>query len=70
MEFKHLKYVKQSYFEHFEDSFEYVKLSLKATFYFAVHTIYPDLFEYQGSKTIKKLNDILQEKINKINEIR
>ncbi len=68
MEFKHLKYAKQSYLEHFKDSIKYVGLSLKASFYFTVHSIYPDLCEHKGSNTIKKLNDILQKKIQSINE--
>ena len=65
MEFKHLKSVKQSYFNHFKDSIKYIKLGLKAVFYFGVHSVYPDLYEHQGSDTIKELNDILQEKIKK-----
>lgn len=69
MEFKHLKYAKQSYFEHFFDSIKYVKLGLKATFYFGVHSVYPDLYEHQGSDTVKQLNYILQEKIKKIQNV-
>ena len=69
MEFKHLKYAKQSYFEHFKDSTKYVKLGLKATFYFGVHSVYPDLYEHQGSDTIKELNDLLQEKIKIIKNV-
>ena len=69
MTFKHLEYAKQSYIEHFKDSIKYVKFSLQAVFYFTVHSIYPDLFEHQGSDVIKKLNDILQEKINKIQKL-
>ena len=69
MVFKHLEYAKQDYLEHFKDSMKYVGLSLQASFYFTIHSVYPDLCEHHGSDVIKKLNEMLQEKISKINQV-
>lgn len=62
MKFRHLEENNQTYNEHFKDSFKYFKLSLKSSFYFLCHAIYPDLFVDKGSKTIFKLSKIIQSK--------
>lgn len=59
MQFIHLNYVKQTYCEHFIDAISYSCTAFKATCYFFVHAFWPDLFEFDGSREIEKLNDIL-----------
>jgi hypothetical protein len=68
MNFKHLKYVKQGYFEHLIDALSYSFVSLKASIYFFIHGLYPDLFEFDGSTHINNLNTILTNKKKKITE--
>jgi hypothetical protein len=68
MEFKHLKYVKQGYFEHLFDSLYYSITSLKASIYFFINGLYPDLFEFNGSNEIQNLNTSITNKILKIIE--
>ena len=60
----HLTRVKQDYWSHFFDAMLYSFIALKAFFYFFVHAIFPDLFEFDGSREIQKLNDILIYKIH------
>lgn len=60
---KHLEYAKQTYFEHFEDSMKFFGLSFKASFYFFIHAINPNVFEKSGSRTIFKLNEVIAKKI-------
>jgi len=62
----HLTRVKQDYWSHFFDAMSYSFTALKASFYFFVHAIYPDLFEFDGSREIHKLNDILVSKSKKL----
>ena len=62
----HLQKVKQGYYEHFFDAIYYCGISLKASFYFFIHSLFPDLFEFDGSNTIKQLNNILEKKKQKI----
>ena len=57
--FQHLTRVKQDYWSHFFDAMSYSFIGLKACFYFFVHAIYPDLFEFDGSREIENLNNIL-----------
>ncbi len=59
MEFNHLILNEQTYFSHFKNSMLYSYISLKASFYFFIHGIYPDIFEFNGSKTIYTLYNIL-----------
>jgi len=66
--FNHLESVGQSYTEHFSDSMNYSWKSLKSSFYFFAHGIYPDVFEKSGSDTILDLKNIIQDKLDKINE--
>lgn len=66
MDFKHLKYVKQSYFEHFINAFSYSCRAFKAGFYFLVHSVWPDIFEFDGSREIEDLNSVLIYKKRKL----
>ena len=66
MGFNHLKYVKQTYFAHFMDSFSYSFRCFNAGFYFLVHAFWPDLFEFDGSREIDDLNSILTYKRRKL----
>ncbi len=63
--FRHLQQVNQSYISHFCDSINYSFISLKASFYFLIHSLWPDLYEFDGSNTIKELHNILEEKKRK-----
>jgi hypothetical protein len=66
MKFTHLKYIKQTYLEHFIDAISYSFMSFKASCFFFVHAFWPDIFEFNGSKQIEQLNNILVEKRNKL----
>jgi hypothetical protein len=68
MESKHLKYVKQGYFKHLFDAFGYSFISLKASIYFFIHGIFPDLFEFNGSNEIQNLNTVLTNKKLELNK--
>jgi len=57
--FTHLNRVKQDYWSHCFDAMSYSFIAFKASFYFFVHSIYPDLFEFDGSREIENLNSIL-----------
>jgi len=65
--FSHLRLVKQSYFEHFFDAISYSFMAFKASFCFFVHSIWPDLFEFDGSNLIARLNAILADKKRRLN---
>jgi len=65
--FGHLKRVNQTYIEHWFDAINYSFISLKASFYFFIHSFCPDLYEFDGSKTIKELNTNLEEKKRRLN---
>jgi hypothetical protein len=66
MEFTHLKFVKQGYYEHLIDAFGYSFTSLKASIYFLIHGLFPDFFEFNGSNEIQNLNTVLTNKKLKI----
>lgn len=66
--FNHLESVGQNYTEHFNDSMSYSWTSLKSSFYFFVHGIYPDVFETSGSNTIIELNNQIKEKLDNLNK--
>jgi hypothetical protein len=59
MEFNHLIATEQTYFTHFKNAMFYSYTSLKASFYFFIHGIYPDFFLFDGSKIVYKLYNIL-----------
>jgi hypothetical protein len=62
MHFSHLLKINQTYFDHLIDALSFSVISAKACFYFFIHGIYPDIFEFNGSDEIKKLNEILIQK--------
>lgn len=66
MVFKHLENANQTYFEHFKDSFTYFILSLKASYYFLAHAIYPDIYETSGSSQIYEIYSCILDKYKKI----
>ena len=53
-QFKHLQELNITYTEHFKNSMSYSIQSLKASFYFFIHAIYPDVYLTNGSNTIKQ----------------
>lgn len=60
----HLERANQTYSQHFKDSIYYSWLSLKSSFYFFFHAMYPNSFQSSGSDTVNHLNGILVEKLN------
>lgn len=63
--FSHLTRVKQHYWQHFFDAISYSFMAFKASGFFFVHAVFPDLFEFNGSREIANLNTILVNKKNK-----
>lgn len=63
--FKHLQIINQTYCCHFCDCMCYSWSSLKSSFYFFLHGIYPDIFQHNGSETILELNDKIRQKYSK-----
>lgn len=57
--FTHLQILKVSYTKHFKHSMYYSFQSLKSSYYFFVHAIYPDYYTTNGSTTIKQLNETI-----------
>jgi hypothetical protein len=57
--FIHLQILKVSYTKHFKHSMYYSFQSLKSSYYFFVHAIYPDYYTTNGSTTIKQLNETI-----------
>ena len=64
--FKHLEKVKQTYIEHFFDSIVYFFYSIKASYFFLVHSLYPDFYETSGSTEIRNLHMKILDKYKKI----
>jgi hypothetical protein len=67
--FQHLKLAKQSYIQHFYDSFTYGCMAVKASFYFFVHSLYPDIYEWNGSSQIQFMNTLLQNKKRQVENV-
>jgi hypothetical protein len=68
--FKHLVFANQTYLEHFKDAIRYSFISLKASFFFFCHAVWPDIFTKTGSDTIHELSEKIYEKYhNRIYEI-
>ena len=63
--FKHLAFANQTYFEHFKDAIKYSFISLKASFVFFCHAIWPDIFIKTGSHTVHELSKTISEKYQK-----
>lgn len=59
---KHLKQIKQNYFEHFKDAIYFSIISFKASYYFLIHAIYPDIYLNDGSQTINYLKVLIDQK--------
>ena len=57
--FNHLNENECSYIDHLKNALRYSSISLKASFYFFVHAIFPDFYIDIGSKTINSLNRII-----------
>lgn len=54
---RHLKENKITYIQHFRRSLYYSAKSFQCSVMFLVHAILPWCFEYDGSRSIKKLNE-------------
>ena len=64
---KHPHKVGESYFEHFIKASGVGLSLLFLVFRIFIHALFPFFFEYSTSNKIKKLNDELQERKNKLN---
>jgi len=64
--FKHLSFVNQSYIAHFKDSIYYSTVSLKASFYFLCHALWPDIFVHSGSNAVITLSTTIKNKYFKV----
>lgn len=63
----HLKTINQTYGQHMLNALKYSALCQKASFFFLIHAIIPDVFVDNGSKTIRQIQDILAQQQNKKN---
>lgn len=63
--YKHLYKTRQTYSLHFKHAFYYSMMSLKASYYFFIHALYPDIYTNHGSNTINFLNYIIQKNIQR-----
>lgn len=59
--YQHLQKINQTYFQHLQNAFSYATQCQKASLYFMVHAIYPDIFVDNGSTTVKRLHERLQQ---------
>lgn len=59
--FVHLNHLNVSYTKHFKHSICYSLMSLKCSYYFFIHALYPDVYVTSGSDTIKKLHNIISD---------
>lgn len=62
MKFRHLEEKRVGYLRHMCRAFYYSLISLKASFAFFVHAIYPDVFETTGSDTVIGLRELFEYK--------
>lgn len=60
----HIKETNETYFEHMKSSLGFSLKALKASFYFTIHSIFPDSFQSSGSTEIFELSSILEKKIS------
>ena len=60
--FRHLEQVDQTYSEHFKDAMRYSWRSLKCSFKFFIHALWPDVFKTDGSREVMELNETIREK--------
>jgi hypothetical protein len=61
---EHLQMIKQTYYEHFQDSIYYGFSSWKASIYFFIHAFFPNQFQSHGSDIIFKLHNHLKSKLS------
>jgi hypothetical protein len=61
----HLDFAGQTYFEHFKDAMKYSCKSFKASFFFFIHALIPDIFTQSGSNCVHELSDTIKDKYNK-----
>lgn len=66
--FQHLQKINQTYLQHFKDAVSYSYVSQKASLYFILHALYPDMFMTNGSSEIAKLHEQLQKKNNRLSD--
>ena len=59
--FKHLSELNVSYTKHFKHSMYYSFVSLKSSYYFFIHAIYPDVYVTNGSTNIKALHNLINQ---------
>jgi hypothetical protein len=59
----HLEQANETYFEHMKSSLGFSLKALKASFYFALHSLFPGIFTSSGSTEIFELATILEKKI-------
>lgn len=65
MQFHHLDTAEQSYLTHLSKNMKYALVSMKASFMFFVHGIWPDAFVYDASETLINLNhEIIDDSLN------
>jgi hypothetical protein len=62
----HLEFVGQTYLEHFVDAMKYSYKSFKASLFFFIHALIPDLFTQSGSDCVHELSDTIKDKYDKI----
>jgi hypothetical protein len=53
--FNHLKLMKISYFNHFLRAIKISFTCLCASYYLFIHAIYPDIYQFNGTKIITKV---------------
>lgn len=61
----HLEFAGQTYSEHFVDAMKYSCKSFKASLFFFIHALIPDLFTQSGSKCVHELSDTIKDKYKK-----
>lgn len=64
----HLKENNQTYWEHNKDALKYSKMAFKASFYFFIHSFFPDKYTTKGSREINKINSAIEMKKDNLNE--
>jgi hypothetical protein len=68
IKFKHLQNIHQSYILHFKNAISYSLQCQKASLFFVIHAVYPDVFVKDGSNEIKKLQDRLRNQGHNTND--
>lgn len=63
----HLEQANETYFEHMKSSLGFSLKALKASVYFAFHSIFPEYFKSSGSTEIYELVDFLEKKMKNAN---